>query len=96
MGVDKDYLRARIFNLALKHGHASPNDMTTALSLDSTFEDLDLDSFDVVELGLDIEKEFGLPELPEFGFCKKHGDYRDTSVREVVEYISDVIDHARV
>ena len=50
---------------------------------DTSFtEDLGIDSLDVVELVMEVENEFGLPEIPEEELKKMH------TVRDLVDYVS--------
>ena len=53
--VTKDAIQARVFE-ALEEFGAEPSD----LALDATFESLDVDSLDLVELGQIVQEEYGV------------------------------------
>jgi acyl carrier protein len=53
--VTKEAVQARVFE-ALEEFGADPD----ALALDATFEELDVDSLDIVELGQIVQEEYGV------------------------------------
>lgn len=58
----------------------------SSVTMNTSFNDLQADSLDVVELALIIEEEFGIPEISE-------SDKEElVTVRDVVEYIAEALD----
>ncbi len=52
------------------------------LNENTSFDDMDFDSIDVVELVADIEDEFGLDEIPEVELLEMH------TIGDLVAYVS--------
>ena len=58
----------------------------SSVTMNTSFDDLQADSLDLVELALMIEEEFGIPEISE-------SDKEElVTVRDVVEYIAEALD----
>ena len=56
------------------------------LNENTSFDDMDFDSIDVVELMADIEDEFGLDEIPEVELMEMH------TIGDLVAYVSARVD----
>jgi acyl carrier protein len=89
--MDYKEIQAIVFAAASEMSSRDSDDrLTTTLSLDTTFADLDFDSVDGVEFACYLSDKFGL-EIPELELCSLKGnssrDYEKTRLRDVIDYI---------
>ena len=56
------------------------------IEMNTSFDDMDFDSIDVVELMADIEDEFGLDEISETDLLEMH------TIGDLVAYVSARVD----
>ena len=69
----------RIIEMICEQFDLTPEEVSEETSFT---DDLGIDSLDVVELIMEVENEFGLPEIPEEELKKMH------TVHDLVEYVS--------
>jgi len=91
--MDYKEIQAMVFAAASEMSSRDSDDrLTTTVSLDTTFADLDFDSVDGVEFACYLSDRFGF-EIPELELCSLKGnssrDYEKTSLREVIAYIAE-------